>query len=352
MKRAAAVLARALAMVAALIVLAWLLSRVISDRWWCSQWALWVPTFAYGAGALLAWGASWLVSLGGGRRGNRRAGSRTRAAAALGVAVIAAYACAIELRYWRAVIPASPAPPGRSVRVLDWNVSGITDEAAIAAVLNRESPDVAVLVNPHSAVAWNHVLAALGPDVHVVRQNLMIVASRVPVTGHGFQWLGLPEAMDGKGRPEPGAHFDPGRALFVSLDTTAALGKPTTLWVIDMPSDERLSRWALARRARDAIDRWAPTGDPAPRGFPAPGLVVGDFNIPRGSASLSLITGGLRNAFNDAGWGWSATWPREGPVFHIDQTFVAAGRRAAEYRVFDPGTGSHRAQIAVIAPDP
>jgi endonuclease/exonuclease/phosphatase family metal-dependent hydrolase len=85
---------------------------------------------------------------------------------------------------------------------------------------------------------------------------------------------------------------------------------------------------------------WAAEG-----GFPPPDLIVGDFNIPRGSASLRNLTADFVNAYSQGGFGPSGTWPRRWPLVHIDQAFVGSSLRAARYRVIDPGAGGHRMQI-------
>ena len=94
------------------------------------------------------------------------------------------------------------------------------------------------------------------------------------------------------------------RAMYVELDTTAKLGRTTVVWVVDLPSDWRISRRAIAANAAAAIAAWSgqetihhghkskDIRDAGP-GFPAPDLVLGDFNIPRGSDSLRLLVGNI-----------------------------------------------------------
>ena len=84
-------------------------------------------------------------------------------------------------------------------------------------------------------------------------------------------------------------------------------------------------------------------------GFPAPDIVVGDFNIPRSAGSLKALGRGYPSAFDQAGRGYMASYPRVRPIFHIDQTFVAPGLRVFDYRLPDIGAGAHRAQVVDIA---
>ena len=153
--------------------------------------------------------------------------------------------------------------------------------------------------------------------------------------------------------------FDPGRALFLELDAREHLGRNIVVWVLDMPSEPRLSRWVMSKEAREAIARWEGpvVGSAGVRGtgkFPEPDIVVGDFNIVRGAASLSVLLPGMRNAFDMAGAGYAGTWPRHGyrtpiPLVHIDQMFVRSGPggpvRAARYEVVDPTFGYHKMQV-------
>jgi hypothetical protein len=96
---------------------------------------------------------------------------------------------------------------------------------------------------------------------------------------------------------------------------------------------------------------------------------MGDFNIVRGSASLEVLAPGMRDAFEEAGWGRGASWRQARPVgpgaswtertkarvtqtllpladWHIDLTLVGAWWRAGRYRLVDPGAGPHWVQVA------
>jgi hypothetical protein len=60
----------------------------------------------------------------------------------------------------------------------------------------------------------------------------------------------------------------------------------------------------------------------------------------------------MANAFDHAGIGPAATYPRERPLAHLDQTFLVPGLAARRYRIIDPGTGNHRMQFAEIVAAP
>jgi len=132
--------------------------------------------------------------------------------------------------------------------------------------------------------------------------------------------------------------------LLLEVDAIAALGRPVVIYAIDMPSDPQLPRAELARRVRGLIAETNP---------PPPDIVIGDFNITRGSASLEMLFAGsaaLRHAFDDAGHGYGATYPRRGPLWHIDHMLLGPALRAVRYDIADKGAGRHRAQVAWITP--
>ena len=80
-------------------------------------------------------------------------------------------------------------------------------------------------------------------------------------------------------------------------------------------------------------------------GFPTPDLIVGDCNTPRGSASLAIVAGSMSQAFDQAGRGFEATWPRKTPIIAIDQAFVGPRLRAVGYDIVDLGAAQHRAEV-------
>lgn len=354
-------LARALAVLTAgmclLVLAAWLLGRVVTDRWHWSQYLYWVPTAVVLVLAAALAFASWVFARAGGRNRatRRRAAPRMRTAAAIALLLAAGELALVEWRAHRFLLPPAR-PAGASVRILNWNVTRVESPDRIAAALAAETPDVVVLVN--LIVRDRHALfTAFGPPLALVQDNGFAVMSRLPVLRHGTISLGLEGLPPGRGHRFP---VDPGRALYFELDSTVTLGKTTIVWVLDMPSDWRLPRRELARRAAAAIAAWdgmqvdhdAVGGlsfRPGGPGFPAPDIVLGDFNIPRGSGSLALLAPGLIGAHEQGGRGRSESWPRPMPLVHIDQMFVAPWLRAWRYRVKDAGVGFHRMQVGDVA---
>ena len=133
---------------------------------------------------------------------------------------------------------------------------------------------------------------------------------------------------------------------------------------MDVPSDNAICRVAMTLLAAGAIHAWTGpmsvrtggniTQEMADAGFPEPDVIVGDFNIPRGSWSLRLLTGSMHNAWSDAGTGGGVgplgSWPRRWPIYHLDQAFLGRDLRSTSYRLVDPGQGRHRVQILGITP--
>jgi hypothetical protein len=356
----------------------WTLGLVVSDRFVWSQYLSWLPSVVVlPVGAVLWVVGAMLARLGRERAraelvpvrargsGRRRPGSLVgRAAVVMGIWLAAAvvWVGVWELRLYR--MPLQSRPVGKHLRVLHWNITAIERNEQITGPLLKEAPDVAVLVNPHSSVSWNQIPAQVGGYQVIMAGGIagIVIASKAPVVRWGMMHLGLeglpPRVQAGLERRK--IRVDPGRAMFIEIDAKASLGRNVVVWVLDMPSEPRLSRWEMAKAARSAIGGWTGAamteGGAVPMegvGFPAADVVVGDFNITRGAASLSVLLPGMRNAFDEGGAGYAASWPRQGyrtpiPLVHIDQMFVGGDVRAARYEMVDPGFGYHGMQVGDV----
>lgn len=377
-------IARVAAWVATAAVLAWLVGRACTDRWLWSQYLYWVPGWA----ALAAGTAACLAATAlraGAARGRRAAGRRRWSLAG---ALLAAWAWTLLVEWrgaaWASRAIAAPATEAR-LRVLVWNPS-LTVMPGFEAMVRAHGADAVLLANPPMRIDWSQ----LDEYPHRARWGRLLVLSRGPILAWGGTSLGIdadagppgPNGRDGDAADDWWARADdPGAAMFVLLDTRASLGRPTVAWLLDLPSNVRLPRIELARAARRRIEEFrgawrlgSPAGDAEPGdagaaghragdGFPMPDLIAGDFNIPRGSASLGVIAGAgregsgargregrvYRHAHAQGGAGPAATWPREWPIWAIDHVFVGPGLRATAYRVVDPGAGQHRMQVVDIA---
>ncbi len=83
-----------------------------------------------------------------------------------------------------------------------------------------------------------------------------------------------------------------------------------------------------------------------------PDLVIGDFNAVRQATRLQHLPEGYRHAYDEAGSGWSYTWPVPIPVLAIDQILVGPRLEARDYLLVS-GTSDHRLQrIDFVRKDP
>lgn len=277
----------------------------------------------------------------------------------------------VEWRGYGFIVRPSPAPPEESLRIVFWNPSE-WDLPRFDEPVLEQHPDLAIITNPPphrsrrkaAPPTDQEFAAAMGADVVPMRVGRSLIFSREPVLRYASTTLGLKGVLlePGEGRvpDRTTTMFDPGYAAFLELDTTARLGRTIVVWIIDLPSDMELSRWETTKTAAAAIasfdgqvygrgedGSFAPFGQAS--GFPPPDIIIGDFNIPRGSASLKALTRGMTNAYNQAGTGAAGTYRRRFPLWHIDQMFVGKRLRTTSYEIVDPGMGKHRMQIAEVA---
>ncbi|MFG0284192.1 MAG: endonuclease/exonuclease/phosphatase family protein [Phycisphaerales bacterium JB039] len=342
----------ACAAVAAACLALLLTGRLASDRWAWSQALFWIPGAIPAGAALLA----ALGALGAALAARWPAGRRL----ALAVLIAALGAGAwVGIFQWRLgnLLRRGP-PPAQAMTILGWNATDVTPEEFRRAVAARK-PDVLIAINPPLSVNWIGLagdLWDLPPQQAIGRVRSggrVVIASRFAPSASGATDLDLRGMVAGS----PEQRIDRGQAVFAALDVD---GAPLTIWAIDLPSDPALSRAASARRARAAIDASRHTRhvlvesgafyeQRESTGFPAPDVIVGDFNTTRGAASLAPLVGGLTSAHARAGAGPDGTWPRPWWLLGLDQAFVRRSLRIWRYDVFDAGAGSHRAQELTIS---
>ncbi|MEO1512087.1 MAG: hypothetical protein AAFU70_08445, partial [Planctomycetota bacterium] len=248
-----------------------------------------------------------------------------------------------------------------------WNLSGGSVEASSVDLDHLGAADLVVLANGRERTALDAaVIAALAPagdagelpedgarPVRYARVLASGVITRDPILAVGEAKLDLPASAWTKERL---GTFQNGVA-FVTLDTTERLGRDVTFWIVDLPSDPMLhrpraiaamlqaaERFAGTVRVPDQLGRWLQT-ERAATGFPEPDAIIGDFNTPRGSASLAPFRGGFAESHDQAGRGLGHTFIGRYPLWAIDLAFVSRSNRIVSSRVTMPGAGSHRALI-------
>lgn len=373
MPRLRLTLAFLLALPAAAAVAVWLIGRTLTDSGPLTQYLFWVPAVLLLPAATLLGFAGWVVHrLGPPRRALRSRAERRRgrALAALAILCLASltWQSLVSWRVYRAVLPRPRLDQAHSLTVFHWNMSAQSPsswEANLARLPDDPPPDVFLLTNVHQGTRFRELRDRTG--MNTAQWRHLAVASRFPVLRSAGASLGLPRPEDyptnggdGEEHSEPNPNprapgwYDPGQILIAEIDTTEVLGRPIAVWIIDLPSDPSIPRRDVAALVLDRLSeldrQWRTSTTGGFDGVPDPDLIAGDFNMTRGSAALRRITGGLPHAYDEAGWGFVATYPASRPLWHIDHIFVRHPLRAASYKVMDLGGSPHLAQRAVIVP--
>lgn len=350
---------------------AWLIGRVLSDRYAWTQPVSWIPTPVLVAPVWAAFGFGLWRARGRRVRARRRgAAAPVRsigptlwlAASGLLVLVSAGHLAFVELGLQRVARGRGGSGGGGGpppLRLVFWNQAG-RDVGDISQTFLAPDPTLFVLANRHTRTGTRDLAQTFldSGEAQAAVGWPFDLFSRLPVE----RWASTSLGLGGKSRLVNGEkHDDPGWAAWYQVRTP---GGPLVVWAIDLPSDPDTARAPLARRAGEAIRAWRGgvhirrgeqrSTEPAPGvGFPTPDIVLGDFNIPRHSASLREFlrasgAGEMRNAFDVGGVGWQRTWPRTTPVWAIDQCFVGPRLEVGSYATFDPGFGGHRAIVVAV----
>ena len=381
MRRVATLMRTASVLLGILLAACYGVGRLVTDEWHTTQYLFWTPSLAY-MGTL---GVLTLLALVTRRRRRASSGARSRRnggglagwrVLALLLLGVLAHTSLFEWRAYRYVTGLPSAPPERTIRVMHWNMTYTPPyfwDRYITGVGRAPRPDVLVVTNPTLKNDLDQMAAALGPEYTAARCGIFAVFTRFPILERASATLGVPAALTGRASPpgmtQPDADteprtdylpewspiprtgsnmYDPGYAMCVHLDATAALGREVVLWGVDLPSQPRAWRMQTSGAAAERLDLLLNAAADAPHKFDAPDIILGDCNTPRGSASLRLISRGFPHAFDQAGRGPVASWPRRRALFHIDHIFVGPGLRAVSYRTLDLGISEHRAQTAEI----
>ena len=320
-----------------LLDMGWLIGQFTTDRWHWSQWLWWIPTPIALAATLLI---LLLVSIHT-RLKKRHHPEVQNRELSLGmfqekirgnfvgrflwgwriafVLMLARFGL-IEHRWFHA-----PSQNPQGVRLVHWTMS------------HPRTPDQ---IEQHAAP-----LIALNGDITILSEAWMI--QRSPSLQ---EWLGELQTTRRVGRFTLFTRFPilELRSLIATktirldlaiIDTTSKIGRPLTMYLIDLPSRPRYSRMKIVNLTQTMMKEV---------NAPPPDLVVGDFNITRGSASLKKLFPDLHDAWNDAGHGYGASFHRRFPLYHIDHVLLAPHLQATRYDLIDPGVGRHDLQVAHI----
>lgn len=358
------------------VMLLWLIGEVVSDRLFVTQFLEWMPTKLVIVGAAVGLiTARIFLTLGSVMRTPGAWVKRMVGGGWIALALLLGYYVFVESPMFKSR-PAAPGLQDDAFRVVFWNMSAgigttkdkdghvVSDGSLWVPNVAGESGDIVVLTSAVGGSDLASVAGTMKSDTFTVAPaSPFTVLSKRPISRWGVTRLNLSAGEGWNPRQDfKQRYVDPGHAMFFQVQCA---GKGTTpagdivVWVLDLPSDMSLSRWKVTREARDAIDgfrgevyvpgpdgRWeiGEKATDAARGFPKPDLIVGDFNIPRGSASLKILDERLPSAYRQAGKGDMSSFPRL-PLVHIDQTFVAPSLRAWRYAVKPVGVAPHRMQV-------
>lgn len=365
-------------LVGLLLLGAWLTGRILNDTRSWSQYLYWLPT---GLVAIGAWGL-YLTSAIAERVGTRLAGAIGRPFLLIAALGVTFWMLAIEWKSYRYLYPSPPHP---QATVLFWNLAAHPAGDAsdkLTDMVDQVDADILILANPQAGNQLSRLLSTakelvelkasdpappesgdpddrpnegpeedqdatpVGPAIrldearkrYLVRIGLTTIASRFPVLDTGSAGL---KGVDGEWIWRPTETGVEG-IEFVTLDTTEVLGKATSIWIVDLPSNPVLHREDVMRAALTAAREWkAYRSEEFVTGFPAPDIILGDFNTPAGSESLKLLVGDFNDAYREAGRGPRATFPRGLPQLAIDLAFVDPALETRLFRRLDPGVGHH-----------
>ncbi len=299
-----------------LVCLTVLVGWLVGDITPIFQWLSWVPAVAMIPITLLA----CLLSA----RGSRRGGVPLRLASWALFFFMLAWACGVDYGFLR-----SSEERVDDLVLVNWNATISPGEDSFEDAL------------AHSNEALR-LLAALESEVLVIFNGSYL--------RRGSEWKSFESTFShvtrSAGAMILSAHeILEARPLLASNGTLVIKirlrhqGEEMIIWGFDLPSSPSLSRRILF----DSLQRKLGSLDQPP-----PDLLVGDFNVPRSSRSFHEAFPDFRNAFSEAGSGWSGTWPAFLPLWDLDQVLAGPGLSVIRYEVVASPVGMHRIQRVVL----
>jgi hypothetical protein len=384
-RRVFPLLSRATAFLGIAMLAGWIVGQIRTDEHHWSQYLYWLPP-------ILMVGGAWvmlILSAVFAKLARRLGGLLLRPLLLLLAIGCTGYLLLGEWHIHR-VLTGSSEKPNDAIRVLHWNQSGEReDPAALGTQVEELGADMVLLANAEWGETRQAVLeelASFAPDErerwvnysHTINANPAhfwiegdaLIASRYPMIRTGMVSFGSRE------RQQLLSHSSSGRGWIMfaefDLDAERTNDTPFVVWFVDLPSDPTAWKMDSMREARREIDAWDGSGWAMGRNvweqrvfegesFPIPDLVIGDFNTPRGSASIELIVSGYTDAFESTGFGRGRSIvikdgsPLERAMFrivdmHIDLALVSPKHRVGGYALIQSGGADHAIQVADIVP--
>jgi hypothetical protein len=385
------------AMLGLLILGLWITGRVLTDDYHWSQYIWWSPSIVVLLGAWFLLVLSFVFEL----MARRSKGLFLRP-----LLLIMNLGCTVYLFFgvWhihRALFSSSPS--SQALRVVHWNQSAkeVDQEKWAANVLGLDA-DFVFVTNPLWGESRQSLLDSLAPMAPAERERWVNYSYRSHVQPahyriEGNALIASKYAMIRTGRVSLVGEVDEnistrpggsrGWVLFIEFDlarpfqelnsqpqTVQSIPEPFVVWFVDVPSEPALWRRELMSNARTAIDNWNGNGhvmgkhvwetSQTDTPFPEPDLIIGDFNTPRGSSSIDLLSPNMSDAFEQVGWGRSRSWSPKTNNFitrtlskfanwHIDLALTNERWKATNYRTMDTSTwgkSEHQMQLVDLAP--
>lgn len=350
-------LAQFLFYLAAALLLTFCLSRIVTDQWLATQYVFWVPAWLYLVVLTIVLGIERVLSV--------RQLPRWKSPSWWMLLFCAAYTCSIALD----AIPrrASSPPLPASIRIVHWNMSSpdlLNFKGTLADFPSCKAADIIVLGVTVPQKQLLHMVSGLGSEWTVSRIGVFAVASRFEIRDTNLFALGL-EIGKARARESGFQKFyneqladrfgisrrefdlpDPGYVLESQIRTP---DRDIVIRLIDLPSNPFRSRMEIANTASASINGLVKSKMLVAQ----PDVLIGDCNIPTGSASLKHLSNGMIAAetIADSGDNWP-TWPRALPLLRIDHAWVRPDTTIFGYHTFDGGISDHRGQTITIAIPP
>jgi len=288
---------------------AWLIGCVLTDRTEWSQWLWWIPSAAAVAAGLVLTLAGVPFT--------KRLHPVVRSAVRLSPLVLASiWFTAVDHR----LMHAPPENP-EGLSILHWTIGvPMRDGGAAAARRIIElDPDLAILTDGSTAATHPDILAWLGDNRRPRRTGPFTVLTKRPVR----QLRTL-------------ARGDGIAVSLLVLEAAETGADPLTILLIDLPSDPTLSRRDVTARLMQFLEEsQAPHAD----------LIIGDWNLTRGSWSMRRVFPDARHAFDEAGVGLGASFPERWAFLHIDHMLLRGSVRCTHYALKRAPVGRHRIQL-------
>lgn len=362
-------------MLGLVLVLVYVVSRVLTDRFGWSQWLWWAPAGWWVSGAWLALGVSGVLGVMGWLRGARK----TLGGDLFWVYLLVCAGMFVHLVVWVVRVPNSIGGYGihwtsssmhERVRVMHWNIAaGSFDEEQVMEWMGWGNLDLVLLANTRFDGQRRALMEGLGErlsermggEFEVRGLSRALVASRYPILKAQVVYVSA-SGKEGPSDEAVRATGDFGWVVMMTLDGGEMYGV-FDVWLVDLPSEPTVHRMESMARVVETVR--ARLGDEVIE----PALVVGDFNTVRGSASLGAFDVFSENGFEDAfaargagggtwrpmGLGGLKGWAADRSSWGIDLALVGNGWRTHGYELVLPdgaewgeGGVSHLAQVVDI----